>query len=91
MDNFIKICMGNKCCDRGATRIFDKLKSDFGEEAIETTGCMGYCENGPNVIHNDKIFQNCRTSEITDKIKSGDGIDIKKLEFEDLGLNDDML
>ena len=56
----IKVCLGEKCCQKGAQEIFTNLKEGFKpDEAVILAGkeCFGYCAEGPCIAINDNIVK----------------------------------
>jgi NADH:ubiquinone oxidoreductase subunit E len=90
-DKTIRICTGKHCTERGSNRILDTLKSNYPSTKIEESECMGYCELGPNITMDGKIFHECKNKDIVSRLEKGDGIIIKKLTEEDLQLDDELL
>lgn len=88
MSEKIKICCGNKCSERGAVRMMEEIQDKIGSNQIEMTKCQDYCEDGPNVIYENKIYHSCRPKDIVDKLESGSGIPIKTIKIDDLPLDE---
>jgi NADH:ubiquinone oxidoreductase subunit E len=68
----ITICMGSSCFSRGNNRNLEviqnflKNRSMTGE--VELTGhlCQGFCNKGPNVTINGKMFHDMNPAGISD-------------------------
>jgi NADH:ubiquinone oxidoreductase subunit E len=87
----IQICKGKNCGkNNAADRIFETL-NDSGFNDIEFCGCTGYCELGPNVIADGKIYHGSKTKDIAERIKNGDGVTLKKITIEDINLDEDLI
>ncbi|MFA6105256.1 MAG: (2Fe-2S) ferredoxin domain-containing protein [Patescibacteria group bacterium] len=87
----IKVCCGNKCSERGAVRILEELQDKFDESSVEISKCLDYCERAPTVIADDKIYFECRTKDIAERIKKDSGLPITEIKIEDLHLDDDLI
>ena len=69
---FISVCGGTGCRAAGAAAVADAFREEIGEKGIhtevrmKTTGCQGFCEQGPVVvIHPRKIFyQHVRPEDV---------------------------
>jgi len=66
--HILQVCMGTACHVRGASRILDKVESETGITAgqtsedmkytLETVGCVGACALGPLVVVNGDFAGN---------------------------------
>jgi NADH:ubiquinone oxidoreductase subunit E len=87
----IKVCCGNKCSEKGAVRILDELQNTLTDADVQISKCLDYCERAPIVIAKEKIYYECRTKDIAEKIINEDGVPLVKIKIEDLQLDDDLL
>jgi len=62
-DKTVTVCAGTGCCASGCLEVLSALKDELGKNRLEdririrTTGCHGFCEQGPLlVIEPDNIF-----------------------------------
>ncbi|HLC95452.1 MAG TPA: NAD(P)H-dependent oxidoreductase subunit E [Patescibacteria group bacterium] len=87
----IKVCLGEKCCQKGAQEIFTNLKEGFKpDEAVILAGkeCFGYCAEGPCIAINDNIVKNVRPflavekarTELDDPSCKADGLGTKSID-----------
>jgi NADH:ubiquinone oxidoreductase subunit F (NADH-binding)/(2Fe-2S) ferredoxin len=67
----LMICTGTGCVSNGAFRIKDSLEEELRKQDLQdevqvvTTGCNGFCANGPIVVvHPDGIFYQLLTEDI---------------------------
>lgn len=58
---------------------------------LDFRGCTDYCELGPNIVVDGKIYHNSRTKDIAERIDKNEGVEMKKLNINDLHLDDDLL
>ena len=72
--NIIKVCRGTGCYVCGAPRILDKLESELGikagettpdlEYTLETVACFGSCALAPVVVLNNKVYGKITAEEV---------------------------
>ncbi len=86
----IHVCCGEKCSARGPGQIKQTLKSHYAQNSarpqpqIDFCGCLGYCEQAPNVsIDEQFVITNAKTSTIVQKINNNE---MKKMTDVDLNL-----
>ena len=67
----LMVCTGTGCVSNGAFKIIDVLKKELKKQDLQdevqivTTGCNGFCANGPiMVVHPDGIFYQMLTEDI---------------------------
>jgi NADH:ubiquinone oxidoreductase subunit F (NADH-binding)/(2Fe-2S) ferredoxin/Pyruvate/2-oxoacid:ferredoxin oxidoreductase delta subunit len=67
----LMICTGTGCVSNGAFRIKDVLEEEIGKQGLQdevrvvTTGCNGFCANGPIVVvQPDGIFYQMLTEDV---------------------------
>ena len=67
----LMICTGTGCVSNGAFGIKDKLEEEIGKQGLQeevqvvTTGCNGFCANGPIVVvQPDGIFYQLLTEDV---------------------------
>jgi len=75
--HLIKVCMGTACHVRGSPRILDRLKTQLGIEAgettrnclftLETVNCLGACALGPIIVA-DGEYAGQMTLQRTDRL-----------------------
>lgn len=52
----VLVCMGEKCSQKGGKYILDAFKDEVAKKGLEKeimlveSGCLGFCDDGPNVI-----------------------------------------
>jgi len=59
----IKVCLHNKCCQKGAEDIYKNLKEGLTKEealVLPIHKCFGFCKDGPNIAINDNIVKGVR-------------------------------
>lgn len=55
-DSHVLLCAGSDCKKRGSKEIRKALKGELrasgilGDVRLDTTGCLGLCKHGPNII-----------------------------------------
>lgn len=86
----IKVCCGRKCLENGAERLYETLKATESAD-VHLCSCLGYCEKGPNVIVDDKIYHEARSKDIVERIEKGDGVAMELLDLDDLLEGDDLV
>lgn len=95
----IKVCLHEKCCQKGAEQVYQNLKEGlFKEEAtvLPLSECLGFCEEGPNIAINDNIVKNVKPflavetvrQELRDPSCKADGLGSKKISELDSVLDD---
>ena len=53
--SYVLICGGTACCSGGGDKIAEEFKKQLAEQKLDetvqvvTTGCLGFCEQGPIV------------------------------------------
>ena len=80
--NVVCVCMGTACHVRGASKILDGLKEEFGIKegettedmslTLETVGCVGCCGLAPVVTVNEEVIGEMTTKQLgglVDQIK----------------------
>lgn len=71
----IKICMGSSCFARGNADnlefIENYIKENNLDAEIELYGarCENICDKGPNIIVNDKLYNNITKEEIVELLR----------------------
>lgn len=71
----IKICMGSSCFARGNAEnlefIENYIKENKLEAKIELYGarCENICDKGPNIIINDKVYNNISPEKIVELLR----------------------
>ena len=71
----IKICMGSSCFARGNSEnlefIENYIKENNLDAEIELYGarCENICEKGPNIIINDKIYNEMNPEKIVEVLR----------------------
>ena len=88
MNEKIKICKGKKCQENGSARTAEEISKEFGEGALEWVECMGYCERGPNLSCEGRIYHTSRAHDIVALINNNEGEVIKNSKFDDLDLDE---
>ena len=72
----IKICMGSSCFARGNADNLEFLENYIKENnldaEIELYGarCENICDKGPNIIINDKVYNNITPEKIVELLRS---------------------
>ncbi|MCK4534657.1 MAG: NAD(P)H-dependent oxidoreductase subunit E, partial [Syntrophobacterales bacterium] len=100
----ITICAGTGCIAYGAQKLVDRFKAEIEKEGLQkkidirSTGCHGFCEQGPVVvIHPKKIFyrrvglddaaeiiqKTVLNGEVLDRLLYTDPISGEKITYED--------
>jgi NADH:ubiquinone oxidoreductase subunit E len=80
--NVVCVCMGTACHVRGASKVLEKLKEEFGIKegettpdlsmTLETVGCVGCCGLAPVVTINEEVIGDVgskKIKEIINKMK----------------------
>lgn len=87
MTKKICVCTGKTCAERGAPHIMKELQKQC--PTTTTCSCVGYCEQGPNVIIDDEyIIHDARIHTVAQKIEQNDYKKMEKITFEDVAHND---
>jgi NADH-quinone oxidoreductase subunit E len=78
--NIVRVCRGTACHVKGGSRILQEVQKKLGikqgentpdmEYALETVACIGACALAPNMVVNNKIYGNMKTSKITSILDS---------------------
>ncbi len=80
----ISVCCGPTCGALDAEGIVSKLNELIvgkeGEYEVETCGCMGHCENAPNVMVDGEIVESVNLDEVENDVLLGKGKKAKTLE-----------
>lgn len=95
----IKVCLHEKCRQKGAEQIFANLKEGLSKEeaiVLPVRECLGYCGEGPNIAINDNIVKGVRPflavetvrQELRDPSCKADGLGSKSLDELDQVLED---
>ncbi len=95
----IKVCMHQKCCQKGAEEIFANIKGGLTKEeavVLPVRRCLGYCSEGPNIAINDNIVKGVKPflavetvrQELRDPSCKADGLGSKSLDALDYVLDD---
>ena len=72
----IKICMGSSCFARGNADnlefIENYIKENNLDAQIELYGarCENICDKGPNIVINDKVYNNITQEKIVELLRS---------------------
>ncbi len=69
----LKVCLQEKCCQKGARNIFIALKQGFApEEAFitESPRCLSGCKEGPNIVVNDNIMRGVRPISVVETVRT---------------------
>jgi len=59
----IKVCLHEKCCQKGAEDIYKNLKEALTKEeavVLPVYECFGFCKDGSNIAINDNIVKGVR-------------------------------
>jgi NADH:ubiquinone oxidoreductase subunit E len=77
--NVVCVCMGTACHVRGASKVLERLKVEFGIEegetttdlsmTLETVGCVGCCGLAPVVTVNEEVVGDVGSKKIKEIIK----------------------
>lgn len=95
----IKVCLHNKCCQKGGQQIFDNLKEGLTKEealVLPVYQCFNFCSEGPNIAINDNIVKGVRPflavetvrQELRDPSCKADGLGTKSIDTLDAVLDD---
>ncbi len=91
----IQVCCGDKCSQHGPGQIKQALKSHYAQSTpnsqpqIDFCGCLGYCEQAPNVSINEEfVITNAKTSTIVQKIDRGDMKKITDIDLDTVNKTD---
>lgn len=89
------VCSGPYCAFRGADRVFETLKNFFtGNEGVAVLrgACTGFCEEGPNVVEDEKIiYYQAKPKDIGERIERQDGKPLVRITEESIKLDDAFL
>lgn len=93
MKKEIKVCCGRKCLEKGAERLYETLKNELkSEEAhVGLCSCVGYCEQGPNVVADEKIYHLAKPKDIVERIEKDDGVMMEQVDLDDLLEGNDLV
>ncbi len=80
--NVVCVCMGTACHVRGASKVLERLESEFGIKegettedlsmTLETVGCVGCCGLAPVVTVNEEVLGDVgpkKVNEIINKVR----------------------
>jgi NADH:ubiquinone oxidoreductase subunit E len=87
----IYICTGRWCHELGAKRIYKKVKQFFKKDttvSVEQCRCLGYCEEGVNVMKQGKLYHNITEDNAIEQLTRTAG---KKREMVDSDVSDTFL
>ena len=95
----IKVCLNNKCLQKGGAEIFANLKEGLTKEEaliLPVYECFGYCKAGPNIALNDNILKGVRPFTVVEQVRreldnpscKADGLGSKSLDALDAVLDD---
>lgn len=95
----LKVCLEEKCCQKGAQNVFIALKQGFApEEAFVTRSsrCLSGCKEGPNIVVNDNILRGVRPISVVETVRTelknpsckADGIGSRSIDDLDTVLDD---
>jgi NADH:ubiquinone oxidoreductase subunit E len=95
----IKVCLEEKCCQKGAQNLLTALKQGFApEEAliIQSPRCLSGCGMGPNIAVNDNIMRGVQPISVVETVRTelnnpsckADGIGSRSIDDLDNVLND---
>ncbi len=75
----IQVCMGYRCRENFSAESLKIIEEhcnqkadvvdDSRETIIQTTGCLGGCECGPNMLLNGEMFQGMNTKKTSQMLK----------------------
>ena len=71
----IKICMGSSCFARGNSENLEFLENYIKENNLDAeielygSRCENICDKGPNIIINDKIYNNVTPEKIVELLR----------------------
>lgn len=95
----VKVCLGKKCCQKGAADIYKNLKEGLTKEealVLPIHECLGFCKDGPNIAINDNIVKGVRPFSAIELVRAeldnpsckADGLGSKSLDALDAVLED---
>jgi NADH:ubiquinone oxidoreductase subunit E len=95
----IKVCLSEKCCQKGAEEIYANLKEGLTKEeaiVLPVHECFGFCKEGPNIAINDNIVKGVKPflavevvrQELRDPSCRADGLGSKSIDTLDAVLED---
>jgi NADH:ubiquinone oxidoreductase subunit E len=95
----IRVCCGRNCSRENPERLMEILEEHFKtprgtatpEVDLDFRSCTGYCELGPNIVVDEKIYHHSKTKDIAERIEKETGSTITKLSIDDLHLDEDLL
>ncbi len=78
--NVVCVCMGTACHVRGASKVLERLKNEFGVNegettpdmslTLETVGCVGCCGLAPVVTLNEEVVGEIGSKKLDELIKT---------------------
>lgn len=91
MNEKILVCCGTGCIANGALPLVDAFKAALGAQksnaavlpTIKTTGCNGFCENGPivTILPADITYYRVRLTDVEDIVNSLQGEPVERLLY----------
>jgi NADH:ubiquinone oxidoreductase subunit E len=69
----IKVCLQERCCQKGSQNVFTALKQGFASEealVMESPRCLSQCENGPNIAVNDNIVVGVKPISVVETVRA---------------------
>lgn len=68
----VKVCLGEKCCMKGAKDIYTNLKEGLTKEealVLPVHECLGFCKDGPNIVINDNIVKGVKPFSVVETVR----------------------
>ncbi len=95
----IKVCLQDKCCQKGAENVYMALRQGFASQealVIDSARCLSQCGSGPNIAVNDNIIRGVRPISVVETVRAelnnpsckADGIGSRSLDELDSVLSD---
>ena len=72
----IKICMGSSCFARGNADNLEFIENNIKEKNLDAQielygpSCENICDKGPNIMINDKVYNNITQEKIVELLRS---------------------
>lgn len=86
----IKVCNGRVCGESSPGRLKETVTQAFPDAATEYCPCTGYCEEGPNIIADGKIYHHAKPRDIVDRLKAENGATLSEIDIDAILMDDEL-